>query len=351
MKAAVFVKPYEVQTIDKPKPKLSSADDVIVKVKYSGLCGSDLHYYRGHIPLKEGQTMGHEFVGTVVEKGANVSDDIFKIGDDVISTFTVQCGECWFCKHGHSGTCKLTNTFGKVGLEGAQAEYVLVPFAKSTLVKKPPNDNLSDSLYVLMADIFVTGYFGVKKIVDFMALDGFQPSDLNVLQFGAGPVGLCAVRIMKELGFRQIVVVDGIDDRLKEARRLGATDIVNFTTETLDLTKYTQGLGFDAVLEAVGAQSSMKLAFDSLRQGGFIASVGMGHDPLPFDGLQAYVKGLTVSFGRCNAWSLFGEVLEMFEKIKDSFEDFVEEMPPIAEAGEWYQRFERGEVKKVVFKF
>lgn len=351
MRAAVLQKPYLVKTVSKSIPSIVSPTDVLVKVKYSGLCGSDLHYYRGHIPLKEGTTMGHEFIGTVVEKGAKVSDSKLSIGDDVVSTFTIQCGKCYYCNLGNSGTCEHTNTFGKPGLEGGQAEYVLVPFAESTLSKLKTLDDMS---YVLMADIFVTGFFAVQKILkQFRGV--MEPKDMSILQMGAGPVGLCAVRILKHLGFQNIVVVDSIDDRLALARRLGASETINFKSESGKLEGYISGTleerGFDAVLEIVGASSAMNTAFNSVRKGGFIASVGMGHEPLPFDALQAYIKGVTVSFGRCNAWSMFADALEVFEAVKSDFHDFIDVVALIEEAADYYQKFERGEVKKVVFKF
>lgn len=353
MRAAVFKEPFKVETITKDIPTIQNPTEALVKVKYSGLCGSDLHYYRGHIPLKEDQTMGHEFVGTIVAKGSQIDDSTFKVGDEVIATFTIQCGECWYCKNGCSGTCERTNTFGKVGLEGAQAEYVLVPYAKSTLVKKPKSDG-DDAVYALMADIFVTGYFGVKKVVSHYA--GVLPNlEITVLQMGAGPVGLCAIRVLKYLGFKKIVVVDGIQDRLDQAKRLGATEVVNFKTEPDKLQavskELTSGMGFDAVLEIVGATLAIKTAFDMVRRGGFISSVGMGHEQLPFNALEAYVKCITISFGRCHAWSLFSEALELFEKVKGDFADFFDATPSIEEAGQYYEKFERGEVKKVVFKF
>lgn len=353
MKAAVFVKPYLVETIEKDRPNIGSPKDAIVKVKYSGLCGSDLHYYRGLIPTAVNNTMGHEFVGTISELGSDVSD--FKVGDEVIATFTTQCGSCWYCKNGYSGTCDKTNTFGKPGLEGAQAEYVLVPYASSTLIRKPlSTDGIPDSIYVLMADIFVTGYFGVKKILDHYKGQA-SPEALNVLQIGAGPVGLCAVRILKYFGFKNVVVVDGIEDRLNQAKRLGAHATSNYTLDDNGLKsitdELTEGRGYDAVLEVVGATSALKNAFDNVRRGGFISSVGMGHDAYPFNTLEAYVKCITISHGRCNSWSLFGEALEIFEQVKQDFVDFIEVTCPIDDAKEYYEKFEKSEVKKVVFTF
>lgn len=354
MRAAVFKEPFKVQTVEKPIPEIQESTDALVKVKYSGICGSDLHYYRGHIPSKDGQTMGHEFVGTVVKKGESIPDDLLAVGDQVISTFTIQCGKCWYCQNGLSGTCEKTNTFGKVGLEGAQAQYVLVPFAPSTLIKIPESKIAEGgAIYTLMADIFVTAYFGVKKIRDFYE-GKLEPRNIDILQIGAGPVGLCAVVILKHYGFRSVVVVDGIQDRLEHAKKFGASEVVNFKTESTKLkllsADLTENRGFDAVLEIVGASTSMRSAFDQVRRGGFISSVGMGHEELPFNALECYAKCVTVSFGRCNAWSLFDEALPLFEKLKGQLGSLIEATPSIEEASLYYERFERGEVGKVVLR-
>ena len=182
MKAIVFYGPYDVRTEVRPTPKIQNPDDVIVKVKYSGLCGTDLHSYRGHIKGPVGTILGHEFVGTIVETGKDISK--FEIGDEIISNFSIQCGKCWYCKHGYSGQCDITNTFGKIGLDGGQAEYVRIPFAESTITKKPKsqNDGIDDSVYVLMADIFTTGYYGVKKLKIFFQFQQLKESNLKLLK-------------------------------------------------------------------------------------------------------------------------------------------------------------------------
>lgn len=349
MKAVVFEDKYKVSVIDKPIPEINDPNEVVVKVKYLGLCGSDLHYYRGHIPLEKGHTMGHEFIGTVIEKGKIAK---FDIGDEVISTFTIQCGECWYCIHGYSGICDKTNTFGKIALEGAQAEYVKVPFANYTLVKKPSND-IDDSVYVLMSDIFITGYFGVDKINKFIKSENLEKSQMSILQLGAGPVGLCSVAILKEMGFGNIVVVDSVPERLTLAEKYGATTVINFAENANALGDYiakqTNNLGFDAVLEIVGAKSALQTAFQLCRRNGFISSVGMGHDDLPFNGLDCYAKSINISFGRCHAWSLFNDALHLFEKVKFSLADLIEVKPSIDEAPDYYHKFEKQLVGKVVF--
>ncbi|RLV91709.1 putative zinc-type alcohol dehydrogenase-like protein AdhB [Spathaspora sp. JA1] len=358
MKAVVFHGPFDIRTESKPIPQIQSPGDVIVKVKYSGLCGTDLHSYRGHIKGPVDTIIGHEFLGTVHEIGSDITK--FKVGDDVLSTFTIQCGQCWYCKHGYSGQCDVTNTFGKVGLDGGQAEYVRVPYAETTLISKPTSkDKVDDSIYVLMADIFITGYYGVKKIRDFLnqksceGVDVLQAKDATILQIGAGPVGLCGLRILKHFGFNKVVVVDGVDSRLQQALTLGAYKTVNYLTNPDDLAKIiandTNNIGFDAVLECVGAKSAQRTAFESVRRNGFISCLGMGHDDLPFNGLDCYLKNINISFGRCHVWSLFPEALEIFEQLKQDFTGFIDHIVSIDDSKVAFELFDKQKVNKVVF--
>lgn len=357
MRAAVYMEPYKVVVETKAVPRIQGPKDAIVKVRYLALCGSDLHYYRGTIPNNAHNTMGHEFIGEVVELGSEVSN--LSLGDEVISMFCVQCGDCWHCKHGYSGSCKHTNTFGKIGLEGGQAEYVRVPFAGATLIKKPASLAALTPEYVLMTDIFTTGYFGVKKLVNALKIataDGYPVAaiqDTHILQLGAGPVGLCALLVLRHFGFRNIVVVDGIRDRLDHAARFGAKQVVDFRTENDRLKTYiedeTDGIGFDGVLEIVGAASAFRTGFDSVRRNGFISVLGMSHEQFPFDGLEAYAKSVNLSFGRCPAGSMFHEALEVFEKVKHNFVDFICKTPPLDDAGHYYELFEKLKIGKVVF--
>jgi threonine dehydrogenase-like Zn-dependent dehydrogenase len=332
---------------------------VIVKVRYSGLCGTDLHSYRGHIKGPVGTILGHEFVGTVVDKGSSITK--FEIGDEIISNFSIQCGQCWYCKHGYSGQCDITNTFGKVGLDGGQAEYVRVPYAESTITKKPESkdDGVDDSVYVLMADIFTTGYYGVKKIKDYLSIpaaERIQPQtfqDSTILQLGAGPVGLCALRILKYFGFEKIVVVDNVPSRLEEAKKLGAARVINFDTEPNGIKEYieneTNSGGFDAVLEVVGSAAAHKTSFDAVRRNGFISSIGMGHEAFPFNGLDVYLKNINISFGRCHSWSLFPESLAIFEKMKGDLSTFIDYKTTLDKSKEAFELFDKHKVKKIVF--
>lgn len=357
MKAVVFHGPKDVRVEERPTPKIVDPTDAILKVEYSGLCGTDLHSYRGHIPGPVDTIIGHEFTGRVEAVGTAVKD--FVVGDDVIAVFTIQCGECFYCTHGYLGNCEKTNTFGKVGLDGGQAEYVRVPFADATLIRKPESYG-DDSVYVFMADIFITGYYGVKKIVDYLSIEASRGAnatsiqDAIVLQLGCGPVGLCGLRVLKHLGFSNVVCVDSVPERLEEAKALGASRVINYEKEPDALKAYikeeTDGRGFDAVLEVVGAPLALRTAYDSVRRNGYISSIGMAHGPLPFEGLECYVKNINISFGRCHAASLFAEALELFEKLKLGFAHFVDhKVKGLDDAPEAFRKFDNHEITKAVF--
>ena len=159
MKAVVFKGKEHVEIEDRPIPKLKDQTDLIIKVRYTALCGSELHVFRGHQPSKTDFIMGHEFTGEVVEVGSDVKN--FQKGDIIVTPFTVSCGTCFYCKHGFSSRCEKCQLYGTVILDGGQAEYARIPLADSTAVKAP--SNIDENKLVLMADIFPTGFFLRQK--------------------------------------------------------------------------------------------------------------------------------------------------------------------------------------------
>lgn len=342
MKAVTYQGPRNFKVKDVPKPQLQLDTDVILQVKYSGICGTDLHTYRGHLKLPENQILGHEFVGTVIQVGDQVKG--FKSGDFVVSTFTIQCGECWYCKTGFSSQCDYTNTFGKVGLDGGQAEFVRIPYADNVLIKCH-----DDPIYVMMADIFITGYYGAKKIINHLNhniaknLEAREISQVKILQLGVGPVGLCALSVLRHYGF-DVTIVDNIDARLQKAQQLGA-HVLNFDKDVIPQDT------FDFVLEVVGNSKALEWGFKAIKRDGLLASIGMSQGPLPFNGLECYLKNINLSFGRCHAWSLFREALELFEVLKHQFTDFIDMLIPIEDVERGYDLFDQHIVNKVVIDF
>ncbi len=218
--------------------------------------------------------MGHEFVGTVVSAGADVRS--VAPGDRVVAPFTVSCMRCFYCAHGASARCEHSLLFGCPALDGAQAEYVRVPFADGTVVKAPKEIEDERAL-ILMADIFPTGFFGARNAFDMLA-PAQAAADAVVVVVGCGPVGLCAIVSALEHRPRHLFAVDSVPSRLELARGLGAEPL-NFLEgkdKMLERVKeVTEGRGADAIIEVVGLSPALRTAFELLRPFGVISSIGV----------------------------------------------------------------------------
>lgn len=251
--------------------------------------------------------MGHEFTGHITEIGPSVKT--LKVGDRVVTPFTVSCGECFYCKRGYSSRCAKSQLFGSTGLDGGQAEYVRVPLADSSVAKAP--EGVQDDVLVLMADIFPTGWFAVNNA--FKELSQEEISESTVVLVGCGPVALCALVNMVDYKPKHILAVDSIPSRLELARSLGA-EPWNFMEdrEGLDrrVKELTDGRGADVVVEVVGLSPALKMGFELLRPWGIISSVGVHNGEIPWDGNQAYGKNLRIQMGRCPVRSVFPQALE-----------------------------------------
>src|SRR5438270_5204402 len=245
MRAVTFQEPGRVEVEERPDPEPLAADDAVVRVDASGICGSDLHLYHGRIQIEPGFTLGHEYVGTVVAAGDAVTG--VSEGDRVLGTFHTACGMCFFCRRGIYQKCDEARVFGHGAtlgsLQGTQAELALVPRANMTLRRVP--DGLDDGAALFAGDVMGTGYHAVVAA-------GLQPGDTCAV-IGLGPVGLCAVMAAKAAGAAHVIAVDTVEDRLDTARSLGATP-VHLTEEDprAAVKAATDGRGVDVAVEAVG---------------------------------------------------------------------------------------------------
>lgn len=240
--------------------------------------------------------MGHEFTGIVEQVGLSVQT--VKPGDSIVSPFTVSCGGCYYCKHGFSSRCQQCLLFGCALLDGAQAEYVRVPLADTTVVKAP--SGIEDVKLCLMADIFPTGFFAASN--GLVALQPEVRKESVVVLIGCGPVGLCALIAALEYQPKALLAVDGIEDRLETAKSLGA-EPWNYQTGRKGLLdrvlELTDGRGADVVIEVVGHSSALEMGFELLRPWGTISSVGVHNGSIPWSANQAYAKNLKIQMGRC----------------------------------------------------
>ncbi|PLN76367.1 GroES-like protein [Aspergillus taichungensis] len=347
MRAVVFHEPYKVAVEERPIPAIQDPEDIIVKVRYTALCGSDLHTFRGIEPAGSGFIMGHEVTGEVIEVGDHVRS--VQKGDVIVSAFTTSCGTCFYCKQGFSSRCEKNTLFGCDHLNGCQAQYVRIPHADGTVMKSP--EGIKEELLVLMADIFPTGYFAARN-----AFTGYTPeqiADQTVVLIGCGPVGLCALINALEYKPKHLLAVDSIPSRLELARSLGA-EPWNFQSDRAGLDKrvleLTEGRGADAVIEVVGLSPALRTGFDLLRPWGTISSVGVHNGEIPWDGNEAYGKNLRVQMGRCPVRSVTPQALEVLKRNQHLLGFMTDQIMPLTQAVEAYDIFNAMKVQKVIFE-
>ena len=284
MKAATFQGPLKVVVQDVPDPKIQEPNDVILKVTTAGICGSDVHAYDGRMNIPAtGWSMGHEYIGEVVETGSGITN--FKAGDRAVGSFVASCGECYFCKTGWPSQCVKQQFFGFIILGGAQAEYLRVPNAHYTLEKVP--DGLSDEKAIFTGDIFSTGYFCADR-------GEIKPGDI-VAVVGSGPVGLFAQ----------------MSARLEMSKRIGAVPVDMSQVDAVAVVKeHSEGRGADVVLEAVGIAPSLESCFRYVRAAGTISAVGMYTEPeFSFPMFQSFLRDISFKIGVCPVKRYMGDLL------------------------------------------
>lgn len=335
MRAVVFEGVGRVSCAAVPDPTLLEPGDAIVRVAVAGVCGSDLHVYRGkEAGLDAGTVMGHELAGEVVEVGAGVSG--VRSGDLVVAPFTTSCGTCFYCRSGLTARCAAGRLFGWVeggrGLHGVQAEYARVPLAGSTLVRVPEGAPLEEAL--LAGDVLATGWFGAESA-------GAAPG-VVVAVVGCGPVGLMAVVAARELGAERVVAVDAIPERLVLAARFGAEPLALAADPVAAVREATEGRGADAVVEAVGSPEATRLAYDLVRPGGTIAAVGVHTEArLAFSPVEAYDKNLTYRSGRCPARRYMDRLLPLVAERRHDLGTLVSHRMRLEDGPRAYDLFDR----------
>jgi alcohol dehydrogenase len=341
MHAVTFQSPGEVALEERPEPELTAPDEAIVKVEASGICGSDLHIYHGRVPVEQGFTIGHEFVGTVLAAGDDV--ERVAVGDRVLGCFHTACGTCVACVRGDYHRCRRGRTFGhgsKLGdLQGAQAEQLLVPRANLTLRKVP--EGMSAEVALFAGDVMGTGYHAIAHA-------GTRAGD-TVAVLGLGPVGLCAVQAARAAGAPQVFAIDTVAERLEMARRFGATPI-HLTEEDPKRTirAATEGLGVDVAVDAVGDPGPLELAISLARDAGTVSGIGAyaGKGEVPL-GL-AWLKGLTWRAGLANVIAHVDRVRALMSAGTLDPSPLVTHHMKLADAAEAYALYDRREALKIV---
>ncbi len=388
MKALCWFGRGDVRVEDVPEPKIVNPHDAIVRVTSTAICGSDLHLYNMFIPaMKEGDVLGHEFMGEVVEVGREVTN--LAPGDRVVVPFPISCGSCWYCRNDLWSLCDNTNPnaglqsplYGQAvagifgyshllgGYAGGQAEYVRVPFANVGPLKV--DGGLTDDQVLFLTDILPTGYQAADQCE-------IKPGDV-VAVWGAGPVGQFAIRSAALLGAERILVIDRVPSRLQLAEQVPQVITIDYEDEGVydRLMELTAGRGPDACIDAVGLEAHglspdaiydyvktrtfmatdrahvLRQAIHCCRKGGTISVVGVYGgfiDKFPMGALMN--KGLTLRAGQAHVHRYMRPLLERIQRGEIDPTVIISHHLPLEDAAHGYEIFRdhKDECTKVVLK-
>src|SRR5947209_6908394 len=377
MKAVCWmgIEKMKVETV--PDPQILNPRDAIVRITSTCICGSDLHLYNGLIPtMEQGDIMGHEFMGEVVEVGAAVNKDKLKVGDRVVVPFTIACGRCFFCERQLWSCCDNSNPnywiaeqlmgyspsglFGYThmmgGYAGGQAQYARVPYADVGPLKIPAD--ISDEKVVFLSDIFPTGYFGALNC-------NIEPGD-TIAIWGCGPVAQFAIRSAFMLGAERVIAIDRFDYRLRMAEAGGAETInyeeVDDVVQTLK--DMTGSMGPDSCIDAVGMEAHdhglmymmdrakqmariemdrpvvLRQAIQACRKGGTVSVPGVYAGFIDKVPMGAFMnKGLTMRAGQTHMMRYMKPLLDKIEKGEFDPSFVISHRVPIDRAPEMYKIF------------
>ncbi|WP_376793987.1 glutathione-independent formaldehyde dehydrogenase [Thermogemmatispora sp.] len=365
MKAVVYKAPFQVAVEQVPDPTIQHPNDVIVRITSTCICGSDLHMYEGRTAAPPGLIFGHENLGIVEEVGSAVTT--LKKGDRVVMPFNVACGFCKNCERGFTGFCLTVNpgfaggAYGYVAMgpyPGGQAEYLRVPYADFNALKLPPGSEHEDD-FVLLADIFPTGYHGAE-------LAQVSPGE-SVVVFGAGPVGAMAAYSCLLRGASEVYVVDRVPERLKKIEEIGAIPIDFSKGDPVEQIRQRRGGdGVDKGIDAVGYQAIqpgqeteapsavLEALIQIVNPTGMLGIPGLyvptdpgGVDPHAKEGRllisfgKLFEKGLRLATGQCNVkrYNRYLRDLIIAGRAKPSF--IVSHRVPLDEAPMAYEKFDR----------
>ncbi|MFF3950852.1 glutathione-independent formaldehyde dehydrogenase [Streptomyces sp. NPDC001902] len=365
MKAVVYKGPFEVAVEEVDNPRLQHPNDVIVRVTSTAICGSDLHMYEGRTAAEPGIVFGHENLGIIDQVGEGVTT--LKQGDRVVMPFNVACGFCKNCSAGFTGYCLTVNpgfaggAYGYVAMgpwPGGQAEYVRVPYADFNCLKLPEG-TANESDFVLLADIFPTGYHGCE-------LAQVSPGE-SVSVYGGGPVGLMAAYSAMLRGAAKVFVVDRVPERLQKAEEIGAVPIDFTKGSPVDQIKeHTKGEGTDKGVDAVGYQAQaggagreepaavLNSLIDTVRPTGALGIPGLyvpsdpgGPDEQAKSGRllvaigRLFEKGLRLGTGQCNVKRYNRQLRDMIIEGRARPSFVVSHELPLTDAPSAYEKFDK----------
>lgn len=278
MKVLQFFGKQDLRFVDLPEPQIQE-NEVLMKIKKVGICGTDLHIYNGGMNVPLPLVLGHEFVGDIVKIGSNVTN--IKIGDRAVAEHVIGCGKCFYCSQGKRNLCKVPTVIG-INRQGALAEYLSIP---ADLIFKLP-DELSYDEGVLVEPLSIAVY-AVRKA-------GVDVGD-RVAVVGQGPIGLL-VDFVAEASGGTVFGFDKHDNRLNYAKNIHDISKGFNITQPDFLQQFTKEApdGADIVFEAVGSDTSAELAIELARSGGKVVILGVFEHDVTINMMNIVKKELQV---------------------------------------------------------
>jgi threonine dehydrogenase-like Zn-dependent dehydrogenase len=284
MRAAVLREPtkFEIKTV--PTPVIANDDEVILKVRAAGVCGTDLNFYKTGFPWKEDPIFGHEFCGEIIEFGENVKG--WEIGERVTIDPYIHCFECFYCKQHRYNRCDVYNVTG-ITTDGAFAEYTKV--FDYQMIRIP--NSMPDEVGTLFQPLACS--------LNAVRLGDIQIADTVVI-VGTGIIGIGCILWAKAAGAAKIVAVDVSNTRLNSVKE---KELVDYTINPMEtdiveeIRKITGGLGAPVVIECSGNAKAMEQAVEYAQKGGVIVAYGSAHEPNQVDWLKITMKDLTIRGG------------------------------------------------------
>jgi len=338
MRATVFHGPDDirVEEVRRPRP---GPGEAVIRVTLTTICGTDVHIVKGEYPVRPGLVIGHEPVGVIDELGPGVTG--YEVGERVLVGAITPCGQCHACLSGKLSQCGHGSGFEAIGgwrfgntIDGAQAEYLLVPNAQANLAKIP--DEVTDEQVVLLADIASTGFAGAES-------GGVRIGD-SVVVFAQGPIGLCATAGARLMGAALVIGVDSDPVRLAMAKQMGADVALDFTqVDVVDEVKHlTGGFGADVAIEALGTPQTFESGLRSLRPGGTLSSLGVysGKLQIPYDAFAAGLGDHRIVTTLCpGGKERMGRLIKTVQSGRFDPTPLLTHRFPLAEIGEAYRVF------------
>ncbi|MED4732277.1 zinc-binding alcohol dehydrogenase family protein [Aneurinibacillus migulanus] len=328
MRAVQVQKAHELLIQEVEKPRVENTTDVLVKVKRVGICGSDMHIYHGTNPLATlPRVVGHEVAGEVVEVGDDVKT--IQVGDHVVVEPIRYCGTCYACRKGRPNVCASLSVFG-VHEDGGMREWFVLPEKQIHVVDSSlPWDE------IVLAEPYTIGAQAIWR--------GQVEKGDTVLIQGAGPIGICILKMAKLQG-ATVMITDLNDERLFFAKENGADIVINASRENIreTVTQWTKGEGVNVVIDAVCLPMTFELSVDVVSPAGTVVVLGFDERPAPISQLPITKKEVTIVGSRLQT-NQFPKVVSLLnerklthnglvthtfplEKVQDAF-DFVEKYP------------------------